>query len=530
MMSTFSPFTNPFTRSPFWGREKELSIIWGRLLNTPPQSIVIIGEPRIGKSRLLKQLMQSTLVDADHFTFVYHDCKRYIQLIEDWTPKTQVDKEQSVEQKREGDISNFASARFWWDLYITLRGRLQEDESFPEPRRNQDDASLLDSAYEISFAIEKWVRSLSQSVIFILDNFEGVARLPLRNSDRLRSLGDNCGFILTSRYALYVLYNYHKASWEQPSPFYNIFSDPIYLGLLSEQEVSRYLEWAVQEAKKAGSDLNAQDSAFIRKIAGRHPELLRMACARMFEERCLSPSFSETEDDKQDNTFLALRIIRDGRELCKQLWEGLANPELYGLVSSPGAAKKEDSAVLSPYQLTLIDIAHERPVTDTQILFGLEQRGLIERVSASLRPPNGGDFEGSSYDVQTGRKENEEWRIFSEVMQQFVLMQEELLNQAHTGTPGIAATSLPDTPAGRDDERTLTYREGKVYDYLKTHLGEVCDKTEIMQAVWGGGSMPTNSALQKIIERIREKIEDDPESPYKLIAVRGRGYMLRKAL
>jgi DNA-binding response OmpR family regulator len=42
--------------------------------------------------------------------------------------------------------------------------------------------------------------------------------------------------------------------------------------------------------------------------------------------------------------------------------------------------------------------------------------------------------------------------------------------------------------------------------------------------------MPSQSALQKIIERIREKIEDDPDSPYKLIAVRGRGYMLRKML
>src|SRR5205807_8857751 len=118
------------------------------------------------------------------------------------------------------------------------------------PRRSEDDVSLLDTTYDISFAVEKWVQSHGQSVIFILDNFEGVARLPLRNSDRLRSLGDNCAFVLTSRYALYVLYNYHPASWAQPSPFYNIFSDPIYLGLLAEQEVSSYLEWAAQEAKK----------------------------------------------------------------------------------------------------------------------------------------------------------------------------------------------------------------------------------------------------------------------------------------
>ena len=142
--------------------------------------------------------------------------------------------------------------------------------------------------------------------------------------------------------------------------------------------------------------------------------------------------------------------------------------------------------------------------SDTKILFELEQRGLIERA-------------------------NEMWCIFSEVLRQFVLMQEEAIEQAKTGVP-TAITSLPGTPTERDDEHSLTYREGKVYDYLKAHLGEVCDKTEIMQAVWAEDSMPSNSALQKIIERIREKIEDDPDSPYKLIAVRGRGYMLRRAL
>jgi DNA-binding response OmpR family regulator len=142
--------------------------------------------------------------------------------------------------------------------------------------------------------------------------------------------------------------------------------------------------------------------------------------------------------------------------------------------------------------------------SDTKILFELELRGLIERA-------------------------NERWCIFSEVLRQFVLMQEEVIGQANTGATA-AITSLSDTPTERDDEHSLTYREGKVYDYLKFHLGEVCDKTEIMQAVWGEDNMPSHSALQKIIERIREKIEDDPESPYKLIAVRGRGYMLRRAL
>jgi hypothetical protein len=508
MNSFFSPFTNPFTRSEFWGREKELSIIWGRLLSKPPQSVVVIGEPYIGKTRFVKYLKESPLADERgkgyDFTFIYLDCKRYIELVEDWHLKTQADQEHSLE-RHQRDMGNFAAARFWWDLYNKLPRILQEDEPFPEPSINEDDALLLDITYDISFALEKWVRSHSKPIVFILDNFEGLAHLPLRNSHRLRSLGDNCGFVLTSRYSLYVLYNYHQESWAQPSPFYNIFSDTIYLGLLSEQEVSGYFEWAAQEAEKSGSHWNEQDTAFIRQMAGRHPELLRIACARMFEERSLSQSSSETWPKEQDYKFLAWRLVQDGATLCKRLWEGLTNPELYGLVGSPGTTKKEDSHVLSPYQLALIDIAHACITSETHILFELEQRGLIEST-------------------------NEKWRIFSEVMQRFVLMQEEAMVRVNTVRLATATASSSDILIELEDERSLTYTEGKVYDYLKDHLDEVFDRGEIMQVVWRDDNMPSNSALQKIIERIREKIEDDPDSPFKLIAVRGRGYMLRRAL
>lgn len=499
--SFFAPFTNPFTRSKFWGREKELSIIWGRLLSTPPQSVVVIGEPYMGKTRLVKHLMTSPLYD---FTFIYLDCKSYTELVEDWHPITRMEQEQSTEHNQR-DMSNIAAARFWWDLYNMLPGTLQAEKTFSEPKRTDDNDSLLDATYEISLAIEKWLRNHSKPIIFILDNFEGVAHLPLRNSHRMRSLADYCGFVLISRYALYVLYNYHEESWGQPSPFYNIFSDTIYLGLVSEPEVNRYLEWAAQEAEKSGSHWNTQDKAFIRKMAGHHPELLRIACARMFEERWLSQSSPETGDNEQDYQFLALRLFQDAATICKRLWEGLTNPELYGLVRSPGTIRKEDSHVLSPYQLTLIEIAHGCIVSDTHILFELRQRGLI---------------------IYTDDK----WRIFSEIMQQFVLMQEEVMDKVNASIPMASISSNAYPLTERDDARSLTYTEGKVYDYLKAHLDEVCDRAEIMQAVWREDNMPSNSALQKIIERIREKIEDEPDSPFRLIAVRGRGYMLRRML
>lgn len=512
MNPSYAPFTNPFTRVTFRGREKELRIIWGRLLSRPPQSVIIIGEPFIGKTGLVQHLMTAASLDEkrteNQFTFVYFDCKNL------------KDKEQTVDQKRARDMDDFIAAHFWWDLYSMLPGKLEEDRPFSEPERKDDASSLIDATYNISSAIEKWVQSQKQPVIFILDNFEGMARLPLRNSDRLRSIGDYCAFIITSRYALYVLHNYHLESWEKPSPFYNIFSDPIYLGLLAEQEVREYLENAALEVKKSGGCWYEQDTEFIRQVAGRHPKLLRMACSRIYEQRLLSQphvvtkSVGATEIAKadkahkimeQDYTFLTLRLIEDARPLCKQLWQGLANSELYGQVGPSYAVKKEAHAPFSPHQSTMIDIAHGRGVTETKILFELEQRGLIEYV-------------------------NGQRQIFSKVMQEFVFMQEEEKNQITTGKQQIAITASSNASTEKDDERSLTYLEGKVYDYLKSHLGDVCDKKEIMLTVWEGETMPSNSALQKIIERIREKIEDDPESPYKLIAVRGRGYMLRNAL
>ena len=98
-MASYSQFTNPFARTSFFGREKELNIIWGRLLNESLQSIAIIGEPYIGKTSLVKHLMgyPQPIIDEKgvehYFKFIYLDCKRYIELMDDWKTKAQRDEE-----------------------------------------------------------------------------------------------------------------------------------------------------------------------------------------------------------------------------------------------------------------------------------------------------------------------------------------------------------------------------------------------------------------------------------------------------
>ena len=191
-------------------------------------------------------------------------------------------------------------------------------------------------------------------------------------------------------------------------------------------------------------------------------------------------------------------------------------------------------AIAKGYDTTeQIMLALERDIA-RDALFVLEQRGLIERI-------------------------NGKWCIFGKVMRQFILKQEraykapasvdidqKTLRSLHTEAASIQETLMPisrsqplihtptvpamtplDTNIEKRQARAFTHLEGKVYDYLKSHVGEVCDKEEIKRAVWENNS-PGDSALQKIIERIREKIEDDPENPRYLIAVRGQGYMLRE--
>jgi two-component system phosphate regulon response regulator OmpR len=111
--------------------------------------------------------------------------------------------------------------------------------------------------------------------------------------------------------------------------------------------------------------------------------------------------------------------------------------------------------------------------------------------------------------------------VFAEIMQAFVL-------RRAGGSAGAPQHEPVAEPAAPDPERSpaFTHLEAEVYAFLRAHAGTVCDREAIKRAVWQD-SPPSDSALQKIIERIRDKIEADPKNPRRLIAVRGQGYILR---
>jgi two-component system response regulator RegX3 len=56
---------------------------------------------------------------------------------------------------------------------------------------------------------------------------------------------------------------------------------------------------------------------------------------------------------------------------------------------------------------------------------------------------------------------------------------------------------------------------------------EVVDKASIVEAVWGKDYARADDArIEKLVSRLRAKIEPDPGSPRYLATVRGRGYRL----
>lgn len=73
----------------------------------------------------------------------------------------------------------------------------------------------------------------------------------------------------------------------------------------------------------------------------------------------------------------------------------------------------------------------------------------------------------------------------------------------------------------------LSPSEFKLLRFLIINRGKVCEKDEIIKNVWKDSKTQegvTDQALDQIIYRLRKKIEEDPNNPFFLVTIKGRGY------
>ena len=84
-------------------------------------------------------------------------------------------------------------------------------------------------------------------------------------------------------------------------------------------------------------------------------------------------------------------------------------------------------------------------------------------------------------------------------------------------------------PAQFDTSR-LTAKEHLLLQFLLAQAGRVCDKDEVIRAVWPEDHVfdrgVRDDSLAQLVHRLRTKIEPDPANPQYLHTVAGRGYRL----
>jgi len=334
-----------------------------------------------------------------------------------------------------------------------------------------------DSPFRIPLAFEDSLKTIldqqSRMLVLLFDEFDEVfAEVEPRVFVRLRALKDKHWPRLC-----YVTATAHPLSEirheREVGEFCELFAAHVhYLAPLSEADAHLLVQHWVT---RSHIPLTASDMDFIIQCAGGHPSLLlatSRAVAKAKEEAILRPSamgYEHVREQLDSDTNIRLE--------CAKLWNDLTATEQEAL-----------TALLS----------------QQQVVAGLDT--LMEK--------------GIVYASASGR------RVFSDLFAGFARRQQWVRRR---GPRGIRI----DVESGEvwvDGKLApmLTDLEYKLLLLLYGNLDKICDKYKIVESVWGENYIDEvdDARIEKLVSRLREKLEPNPAEPKYLQTIRGRGYKL----
>ena len=267
--------------SDFFGRRQELKRIAARLNATPPGSISIVGERKIGKSSLLNHIYNprvrsQQLEDPNSMIMIYVDLQQQTGM----TLPVFVD-----------TLLGIAS--------LELRGRLEVSDC------SRDLAGIK--------ALVERLHGASFRLVLLLDEFEAITgneNFDLEFFSFLRYLANhyNVAYITSSAHDLQSFCHTQEI---RDSPFFNIFST-MHLSVFQEGEA---LELIRQPSADVGRPLQPYEAALLN-MAGRFPFFLQIACCHaleyMEEHPDAAPDFKEIERRFYEEARLHYRFLWDG--------------------------------------------------------------------------------------------------------------------------------------------------------------------------------------------------------------------------
>jgi hypothetical protein len=333
-----------------------------------------------------------------------------------------------------------------------------------------------DSSFHVPLAFEDSLKAFRDSqagvLVLLFDEFDEVlAELDPRVFVRLRAMKDRhwslCYVTATNRRLPQIRTD------RQVGEFCELFAAHTrHLAPLNRTD-ARVL--AQRCAEQCDAQLTAQDVDFLLDCADGHPALLQAACRSLGREK-EEVSWRGTA---ADYTKLCDQLSGDAdvRLECAKLWNDLSMQE----------------------QEVMIRLVAGEDVTlelDTLI-----EKGIV-RTSAAGR------------------------QVFGELFAGFVRRQQLVRHREPRGVR--VDVEAGDVWVDGELAPTLTELEYKLLLLLYGNFDKICDKYRIVESVWGESYIDEvdDARIEKLVSRLRQKIEPEPEDPRYLITIRGRGYKL----
>ena len=291
-MNVPNPFTygNPITDpSRFFGRRRELGLIFGRLRNPEFESSSIVGERRLGKTSLLyfashPEVIRRFGLDPEVYLFVYLD----LGIVgPDSTP-----------------------TRLYKRMLSRIASRV-EDPNLSEQIAAISQQDPIDS-YDLTDVIEATTQK-GLYIVLLMDAFEAVCGNPNFGTEfysGLRSLAihNNLAFVTASRRDLVEISPLDEV---RSSPFFNIFAT-FDLPSFASVEIDELLS---QTLTGTGVSFSQEDIERTIQLTGPHPHFLQMGFWSLFDshQRHLD---SAKRRDESVSTFL-----RQAEPILRAYWQ-----------------------------------------------------------------------------------------------------------------------------------------------------------------------------------------------------------------
>lgn len=233
-------------------------------------------------------------------------------------------------------------------------------------------------------------------------------------------------------------------------------------------------------AGRMGVTFDASDEQFILEWAGGHPGLIEAVA------RALGAVTGPQERDEVQDFLIHRRVAEQlrldprVRQECERIWHDLTEEEREALLVllSPGPTPPSEALAALKRRHVVLSDDEEHPV--------LFARAFAEYVDRRRRRHVGPE-KGIRYDPDT---------------------QEVFVDGRRV-----------------DD---LTALEHRLFLLLYGRQGHIVDKYTIVENVWGERYIDEvdDARIERLVSRLRKKLQPDKDSPHYLVTVRGRGYKL----